>query len=109
VSNPLQNLKIDYWYKAVLVIGAVSLIISLTIDIKGVGNIPVLMFSLSAIFVGIGEWINHPLTTVLYHPNINLPGGLKGEGYIRKNSMLGMFFVIIGVVIAIYQIWKLIN
>ena len=107
MSNPLQNLKIDYWYKAVLVVGAVALVLSLTVELKGASNSTVLLFSLSAVFIGIGEWINHPLQTVIYPPSAQFPGGLKGEGYKRSNSILGVCFIIAGVVIAGYQLWKL--
>ncbi len=38
MSNPLANLTIDYWYKAVLVIGTGVLIAALSIEMKGVEN-----------------------------------------------------------------------
>ena len=105
MSNPLQNLKVDYWYKAVIVIGAAALILSLTVELKGIDNSVALLFSLSAICIGIGEWINHPLKTVIYPPSAQFPGGLKGEGYVRNNSLLGVGFIVIGVTLAGYQIW----
>ena len=107
MSNPLQNLKVDYWYKAVLVVGAVSLVLSLTVELKGVENSVALLFSLSAIFIGIGEWLNHPLKTIIYPPSAQFPGGLKGEGNTRRNSFLGVGFAVLGVALAGYQIWKI--
>jgi hypothetical protein len=107
VSNPLENLKIDYWYKAVLVVGAVTLVLALAVELKGVENSVAQLFSISAIFIGCGEWINHPLKTVIYPPSFEYPRGLKGEGYVRNNSPLGIIFVIVGILLASYQLWLL--
>jgi len=109
MSNPLQNLKIDYWYKAILVLGSVALILALTVDLKGIENIVALKFSLSAIFIGIGEWINHPLKTITYPANFQFQNGLQYEGYVRSNSFLGLFFVISGIAIAGYQAFLLLH
>jgi hypothetical protein len=54
VSNPLQNLKVDYWYKAILVVGAVTLILALTVDLKGIENSVVQIYSIAAILIGCG-------------------------------------------------------
>jgi len=97
-SNPLGNLAIDYWYKALLVIGTCVLIASLSTEMKGVENCVVQLISLGGIFIGLGEWVNHPLQEVL------VPRG-KLTGYPRKNKAggnaldtLGVILVIIGVV-----------
>ena len=37
-SNPLNNLKIDYWYKALVVVSATILIVSLTVKLEGIEN-----------------------------------------------------------------------
>ena len=62
-KNPLSSLKIDCWYKLLPAIGTVTLIIGLTVDVKGVSNVLVQLVSVGIIFIGIGEWINHPLQT----------------------------------------------
>ena len=100
--NPLGNLVIDFWYKALLAIGTCVLIASLSIEMKGVENCVVQLISLVCILIGLGEWINHPLQEVLY------PRG-KLTGYPRKNKIggntldiLGIIFVIIGVVKIFY-------
>lgn len=108
MSNPLHNLKIDYWYKAALVVGAVVLITALTVELKGVENSIVQLIALGTILVGIGEWINHPLQTQIVPPSPRNPTWLKGEGYLRKNSALGLLFVISGVGFIGLGIWKLV-
>jgi len=90
-SNPLANLKIDYWYKALLVIGACVLIVSLSVEMKGVDNSVVQLVSLGAILIGIGEWINHPLRTTV------VPGWI-GTSYPRINTWSGNLFDLTGVI-----------
>jgi len=107
MSNPLQNLKIDYWYKAILVIATATLLLALTVELKSVENSVVQLFSIAAILIGCGEWVNHPLKTVIYPPSAQFPAGLQGEGYVRSNSFIGVVLVILGIGLAGYQIWQL--
>ncbi len=96
-NNPLANLKIDYWYKALLVIAAFVLPFSLFVETKGVQNSVVQLLSLGSILIGIGEWINHPL-------QVRLGLGFKISGHARINKwpgnlcdLAGVIFVLIGV------------
>lgn len=90
-SNPLSNLKIDYWYKALLVIASCTLIVSLSIEMKGVANCVVQLISLGAVFIGIGEWINHPLQT-------GIVPGFKITSYNRVNKFGGNAFDLLGII-----------
>ena len=93
-NNPLSNLKIDRWYKALLVLAACVLIVSLSVEMKGVQNSVVQLISLGAIFVGIGEWINHPLQQ-------KIGPGFKIAAYPRINTFGGNLFDFAGVVLII--------
>jgi len=96
-QNPLSTLKIDCWYKILPVIGTVTLILGLTVDIKGVSNIFVQLVSVGVVFIGIGEWINHPLQT-------RLVPGYKTTGYNRINTFPGNSWDIIGIGLIIYAL-----
>jgi len=96
-QNPLSTLKIDYWYKILPVIGTVTLILGLTIDIKGITNTLVQLVSVGVTFIGIGEWINHPLQT-------KLGMGFKITSYKRINTFAGNIWDLIGVGIIIYAL-----
>ena len=96
-QNPLSTLKIDYWYKILPVIGAITLILGLTVDIKGVSNIFVQLISIGVIFIGIGEWINHPLQT-------KLTMGLKITSRNRINTLAGNAWNLIGIGLVIYAL-----
>ena len=107
MDNPLKNLKIDYWYKALLVAGVASLFLSLTVELKEIGNNIVQLISLGAIFIGLGEWINHPLQTRILPPGPHYSGWLKGQGYLRSNSFLGIAFDFVGVTLIGLGLYKL--
>jgi len=96
-QNPLSSLKIDYWYKIFPVIGAVTLILSLTVEMKGISNIFVQLLSVGVIFFGVGEWINHPLQTKLI-------GLGKITSYNRINTRAGNLWDVIGIGIIIYAL-----
>lgn len=100
MTNPLQSLKIDYWYKAVLVISTVLLVIALTVPLQGVKNSIVALICLGGVFIGLGEWINHPLQTAVGY-------GYKITGYPRKVTFLGTIFVLFGLTLSCYGTYKL--
>lgn len=93
MTNPLQNLAINYWYKAFTVAGAFFLAVCLTVDIKVASNEVGALFSLGMFFIGLGEWINHPLQTRIGY-------GLKFTSYNRKACLLGNLFDVLGFLIA---------
>ena len=68
-GNPLSNLKLDKWYKVMIVGGFFLIIISLFIEVKGITNIQLLLIAGGFFFIGIGEWINHSLAIESKPPN----------------------------------------
>jgi len=65
MTDFLKNITVEYWYKMIVVAALFFLFISLTTPLVGVSNQAVQLLSLGAFFIGIGEWINHPLQTRL--------------------------------------------
>jgi Na+-transporting methylmalonyl-CoA/oxaloacetate decarboxylase beta subunit len=94
-QNPLSNLTIDYWYKLLPVIASVTLVLSLTVELQGVTNTFVQIASIGVIFIGIGEWINHPLQTKLAY-------NLKITNRNRINTFWGNMWDVAGVGLVIY-------
>lgn len=99
-NNPLSSLKIDYWYKLLPVIGTITMIIGLTLDVKGVTNIFVLLVSLGVILIGIGEWINHPLQT-------KVGPTYKIVSYNRLNTWAGNCWDLVGLSVIGYAFAQL--
>jgi hypothetical protein len=100
-TNPLSNLKIDYWYKAMLAFFSVLLILGLTVDIKVIGNLAIIEFAAGGILISIGEWINHPLQTKLVqnHPTLAVTGILTSHN--RSPNLLGSLFDILGFILIV--------
>lgn len=96
-NNPLSTMVIDYWYKILPVIGTITLIASLTVDMKVADNPTVMFVSIGVIFIGIGEWINHPLRTGI------IPGA-QITTYNRINTFWGNIWDLIGAVIIVAAI-----
>lgn len=105
--NPLANLKIDCWYKALVVIATALLLLSLTIDLIGIDNTIVQLLSLGLLLIGVGEWINYPLKTASVRPNVFAPSGGKITGYNKRSVLLGILFVLLGVIIICIGILKI--
>ncbi len=102
MENPLLKLKIDYWYKAILVTASCVLVLSLTVELKDIRNSVVQILSLGFLFWGLGEWINHP-----YQEKIGI--GFKISGHPRNGSAAGYFFDILGFGFIIIGIWKVLH
>jgi len=110
MTNPLSKLKLDYWYKALVALSAVLLLMSLTVDLKGIENSIAQLLCLGSLFIGIGEWINHPLQTAIMPPNAYYaPGGAKITSYSRKPCLLGSLFDVLGFTIVAVGVYKLVQ
>lgn len=106
MDNPLSNLALDFWYKVVLAVGVVVFLLSLTFELKGVSNSIALLISLGASFIGLGEWVNHPKSTSIVPPNDTYPGYMQIEHHKRKNTLLGNLFLILGLALVGYGIYR---
>lgn len=105
--NPVSGLKLDYWYKVLVVVGAAGAIAAMTVELKGIANAHALIFSVGCFCVGMGEWINHPLQTVIVAPSAQLPTYGQITGHPRKNTWLGNAFDIVGFVALTAAIYKI--
>jgi len=100
MSNPLESLKLDYWYKALLAMCSVLLIVSLTVPLQGINNNVAQLLSLGGIFIGLGEWINHPLQE-------RIGPGFKVSGHPWRFTLLGTGFDLVGLACIWYGVYKL--
>ncbi|MCS2152401.1 hypothetical protein MUU49_07375 [Scandinavium goeteborgense] len=98
--NPLANMKVDYWYKALMVIGGLLFVLNGTSFLNRYPMAPVAFLSAGIFFIGLWEWVNHPLRTRIVAPNI------IARGYTRSNSPLGIAFDILGVALIAVGIFK---
>lgn len=106
-SNANTWLKVEHWYHLFVALGATGAIVSLSVEVKGIANAHALLLSLGLMFIGVGEWINHPLQTRLMHPSVYAPGGGVLTSHPRNPRPLGYLFDVLGcaqLAVAIYKI-----
>jgi hypothetical protein len=106
----LKGLQIDAWYKVFVYLGAVGFIISLFIDVKGITNQELLIFSLGLFFIGVGEWKNHKWLSYIKPPNAYTGPSAFIQQEARHPDFVGVSFDVIGVLLlalsAVSLIWR---
>ena len=101
-------LKVEHWYHLFVALGATGTVVSLSVEVKGIANAHALLLSLGLMFVGIGEWINHPLQTRLMHPSIYAPGGGVLTSHPRRSCVLGNGFDLLGIALLGVALFKIV-
>ena len=109
MDKSLTGLKIEHWYHVLVVLGAAGAVAALSIDLKGIANAHALSLFLGVLFIGLGEWINHPLQTKLMPPNVYVPGGGIISGNPRNPSLVGSLFDLLGFILICIAIYKIAN
>lgn len=106
MDNPLSKLALDYWYQVLMV---VSVVVFLSVGaglLHAFPTVPTAIISLGGFFVGLGELINHPLQTALVPPSTYHPPGVI-TGHPRNSSLLGVGFLVLGLVLVGIGVFKL--
>ncbi len=106
MDNPLSKLALDYWYKVLMVVGFVVFLLAGTGTLAAFPAAPTALISLGVFFIGLGEWINHPLKEALVAGNVFFPPG-KISGHPRSPRALGYLFDLLGAISIIVGIYKL--
>lgn len=103
--NTLKNLELRDWYQIMIAIGFTLLLLSLTVQLIGVDNNVIQLASVGMVTYGLGELINHPYQEVIQDTQY---GPMHGKGYKRKNSRLGVFFILVSLIFFGTSAYKLI-
>ncbi len=106
MDNPLSKLVLDYWYKALMVVSVVVFLSAGAGLLREFPTVPTATISLGGFFIGIGEWINHPLQTALMRATASFPGGVL-SGHRRSPKPTGVAFDILGTVLICIGIYRL--
>ncbi len=109
VPDLLKNLSLDKWYKVVIYLGVILLIISLVVEIKVINNKQLLFLSLGFLFGGVGEWINHRKDTVIKPPNAYTGPTMLIEFEVWKPKLIGVIFDIIGIGLLAFSLYWILN
>jgi len=106
MDNPLSKLELDYWYKVLMVVSFVVFLLAGSGVLKAFPTAPTALISLGIFFAGLGEWINHPLQTGFLAPNAYHPSGVL-TSHPRSNNLIGIGFVLLGLVLILWGILRL--
>lgn len=105
MDNPLSKLALDYWYQVLMVVGIVVFILAGTGILKAFPVAPTALISLGGFWIGLGEWINHPLQTRLMPATALFPSGVI-TGHPRNPKFIGVIFDILGAALIIFGGYK---
>jgi hypothetical protein len=69
IGDFFKGLLLDSWYKALVYIGGISLVLSFFVDAKGISNTDLQLIAGGAFLLGLGEWKNHKQDSYIKPPN----------------------------------------
>ena len=106
--NPVRNLKIDEWYKALIPLGSALMIISLIFTIEEFSRKELFVLGSGLVLIGLGEWKNERFSTDFvtqsaFNPFIHVTQKFRG------NDKLGVPLEIIGIIAVIVSILDIFN
>jgi hypothetical protein len=107
VPEILKSLAIDTWYKVLIALGAVVLVLSLFTEVKGIKNTHVQLISTGVLLIGLGEWKNHKFESWIKPPNAYTGPAAFVQSVVRKPDFAGIFFVILGIVLISVGAWQI--
>ena len=105
MTNPLSGLKLEYWYHVIMAVCAAGFLVALTVETKGISNSDALVLFGGGFFVGLGEWVNHPLQTHIHEATIH-SHGFTTTSHPRNPQPFGHVFVALGFVLLFLGIYK---
>jgi hypothetical protein len=105
----LKNLVLDTWYKALVYVGGLILLLSLFIEVKGIANQQLQLLSTGIFFFGLGEWKNHKKESFIKPPNVYTGPTALISYTVWKPDLLGILFDLIGITLIGFGIWFIIK
>jgi len=108
MDNPLSKLELDYWYKVLMVVSFVVFLLAAMGLLKAFPTAPTAFISLGVFFIGMSEWINHPLQTGFLPATIYRPGGVV-TSHPRRSSFIGNIFLWPGLILVALGLFRLVR
>ena len=107
MSEILNKLALDAWYKVLIYVGAIFFSLGLLKDVHVITNGQLMLLSSGLFFVGIGEWKNRKVGSEFKTANAYTgPAGII-SAEIRQPNMLGQLFNIIGALLFVLAVWQI--
>lgn len=99
-----KSLKLDTWYKALVYLGGLTLILSLFIEVKGIENYQLQRLSVGVFLFGLGEWKNWKIRPWIKPPNAYTGGALLFQIPVWKPDIVGLILDLSGLVFLFFGI-----
>ena len=100
MSNPLNGLKIEYWWHAFTVVGGAGMIACIPFKVDFISQRDSFLFFLGLFMFGVGSWVNHP------YQETHIPGG-KITSYHRQSSFFGLFLEVLGIFFFAIELYRI--
>jgi hypothetical protein len=97
------SFKNPAWYHALVLTGAAGLLACVPLSVVGISKQSLMLFFSGLFFIGIGEWINHPLKITENRTERHIS---IHQTYDRNPCGMGRMFELLGFVLfmpAVYQ------
>lgn len=99
MDNPTTKFALDHWYKVLMAGGLLVLCLTGAGLLKEFPTAATALVALGTFFIGMGEWINHPLRTAVH------PRGIV-TGHPRNASAPGVFFDLLGGALLLFGLYR---
>lgn len=99
MENPLSKLALDHWYQVLMVVCALVFLLAGAGLLPAYPVRPTAAISAGGFFIGLGEWTNHPAMVEFMAARVGMPAGVL-TSYPRRNSVIGVLFVLGGLALA---------
>lgn len=96
-SNPFGNLKIDVWYKVLIPLGGVLVVLSIIYTNQTITQKELFVLGFGLILIGMGEWKREKFLTRFVSQSAFNPFMRITQPF-KSNDPLGIFFQIIGII-----------
>lgn len=108
-GDVLKSLAVDTWYKAVMYVGAVTLVGSFFFDSKGITNLQLQLLAGGSFLLGLGEWKNHKPLSFFKPPNVYTGGPALMTTTVRSSDIVGTTLDIVGIILICLAVWKIVT
>jgi len=101
IGEFLKSLAIDTWYKALVYIGGLVLVLSLFVEVKGLSSSQVQLVSAGVFLVGLGEWKNHKFLPMIKPPNAYTGPAMYMNVPVWKPDLIGVVLDLLGLALLV--------
>lgn len=108
-TSLLKSLELNTWYKVVMCLGFVLIVVGLTVDVRVLTNGETLLFGAGLVLFGLGEWKNYKNLSWIEPPNAYTGPAALVQIKVRQSDTFGLLLDGLGLVALIVGVWKLVE